>query len=314
MNKMKIYFCGSIRGGRQDVGLYSKIIETLGSYGEVLTEHVGFSGGVTKNENLDDKGIHDRDIAWLKECDAVVAEVTQPSMGVGYELGRAVAMGKQILCLFRPDTDKLISALVQGAHNRSSIVVKHYKEEEYPGILKEFFDKLSIKDSDGEVATKKRKMDENEKNAESAESKERKIYFCGSIRGGRQDAGIYAKIIAEIKREYGPVLTEVVGYENPVLPGEDKMTDEKIHEVDMAWLQESTELVAEVTQVSTGVGYEIGRAVEMDKKIMCLYRPDTAPRISAMISGAENGSSFTVKGYKDEEYSAILKKFFQPSL
>ena len=49
MNKMKIYFCGSIRGGRQDVGLYSKIIETLGSYGEVLTEHVGFSGGVTKN-------------------------------------------------------------------------------------------------------------------------------------------------------------------------------------------------------------------------------------------------------------------------
>ena len=55
--------------------------------------------------------------------------------------------------------------------------------------------------------------------AESADSKERKIYFCGSIRGGRQDAGIYAKIIAEIKREYGPVLTEVVGYENPVLPG-----------------------------------------------------------------------------------------------
>ncbi len=313
MNKMKIHFCGSIRGGRQDVGLYAKIIDTLSSYGEVLTEHVG---DAKKNENLDDKGIHDRDVAWLKQCDAVVAEVTQPSMGVGYELGRAVAMGKKILCLFRPDTDKLISAMVQGAHNGSSFIVKHYKVEDYPGILKEFFDKLSIKDSDGEVATKKMKMDENEgnKNVVSAESKERKIYFCGSIRGGRQDAGLYAKIIAEMKREYGPVLTEVVGYENPVLPGEDKMTDEKIHEIDMAWLQESTELVAEVTQVSTGVGYEIGRAVEMDKKIMCLFRPDTVQRISAMISGALNGTSFTVKGYKDEEYSAILKEFFQPNL
>lgn len=32
-------------------------------------------------------------------------------------------------------------------------------------------------------------------------------------------------------------------------------------------------LVAEVTQVSLGVGYEIGRAVAMDKNILCLYRP-----------------------------------------
>ena len=32
-------------------------------------------------------------------------------------------------------------------------------------------------------------------------------------------------------------------------------------------------LVAEVTQVSLGVGYEIGRAMEMNKDILCLYRP-----------------------------------------
>ena len=36
----------------------------------------------------------------------VVAEVTQPSLGVGYEIGRAVAMKKNILCLFRPDSGK----------------------------------------------------------------------------------------------------------------------------------------------------------------------------------------------------------------
>lgn len=40
--------------------------------------------------------------------DAVlVAEVTQPSLGVGYEIGRAIEMNKNILCLFRPsDTEK----------------------------------------------------------------------------------------------------------------------------------------------------------------------------------------------------------------
>lgn len=36
----------------------------------------------------------------------VVAEVTQPSLGVGYELGRAVALNKRILCLFRPQSGR----------------------------------------------------------------------------------------------------------------------------------------------------------------------------------------------------------------
>ena len=36
----------------------------------------------------------------------LVAEVTQPSLGVGYEIGRAVEMRKRILCLFRPESGK----------------------------------------------------------------------------------------------------------------------------------------------------------------------------------------------------------------
>ena len=38
---MKIYFAGSIRGGRDDAEIYSQIIEFLQGYGQVLTEHVG---------------------------------------------------------------------------------------------------------------------------------------------------------------------------------------------------------------------------------------------------------------------------------
>lgn len=36
-----IYFCGSIRGGRQDAEIYARIIKMLGEHGQVLTEHVG---------------------------------------------------------------------------------------------------------------------------------------------------------------------------------------------------------------------------------------------------------------------------------
>ena len=39
--QMKIYFCGSIRGGRKDGELYARIIKQLEAYGKVLTEHVG---------------------------------------------------------------------------------------------------------------------------------------------------------------------------------------------------------------------------------------------------------------------------------
>ena len=112
---MKIYFAGSIRGGREDAELYSQIIDYLKTFGEVLTEHVG---DVTLSELGDDgptdKYIHDRDLDWLNDSDLIVAEVTTVSMGVGYEIGRAVDSGKKVLCLFRPETGKNLSAMITG--------------------------------------------------------------------------------------------------------------------------------------------------------------------------------------------------------
>lgn len=113
---MKIYFAGSIRGGREDRELYFAIIRLLQNYGEVLTEHVGDVGLISETD-LDDKEIHERDLTWLRECDFVVAEVTQPSLGVGYELGRAVEWNKKVLCLYRPSEGKSLSAMIAGAEN-----------------------------------------------------------------------------------------------------------------------------------------------------------------------------------------------------
>ncbi|XP_033760374.1 2'-deoxynucleoside 5'-phosphate N-hydrolase 1-like isoform X1 [Pecten maximus] len=137
---MKIYFAGSIRGGRQDAELYLRIIGKLESYGTVLTEHVGAQNLKESGEqHLTEKEIHDRDMAWLQDCDVLVAEVTQPSLGVGYEIGRALTLNKRILCLFRPDSGKSLSAMIAGADTGSStFVVKNYKEEDVPTILSNF--------------------------------------------------------------------------------------------------------------------------------------------------------------------------------
>ena len=113
---MQIYFAGAIRGGRQDASIYHAMIAHLQTHAEVLTEHVGNKALSDGGEyDLTDKEIHARDIDWLEECDAVVAEVTTPSLGVGYELGVAEKLGKSILCLFDSgNPDFRLSAMLSG--------------------------------------------------------------------------------------------------------------------------------------------------------------------------------------------------------
>jgi len=112
---MKIYFAGSIRGGREDAALYQEIIDYLKNFGKVLTEHIGDPKlSHLGNDGESDAFIHNRDMEWLISSDIIVAEVTTVSMGVGYEIGRAVEMGKNVLCLFRPAKNKNLSAMIAG--------------------------------------------------------------------------------------------------------------------------------------------------------------------------------------------------------
>ena len=126
---MKIYFAGAIRGGRDDKELYLKIIDYLKRYGKVLTEHVGDQSINTLGENNNkDNFIYKRDIGWLKECDFVIAEVTTPSLGVGYEIGRAIQFNKKVICLYRDIQDKRLSAMIAGNKNLKIINYKDFED------------------------------------------------------------------------------------------------------------------------------------------------------------------------------------------
>ena len=112
---MKIYFAGSIRGGREDAQLYENIIAYLEEKGQVLTEHVGSTDLSWEGEtSRKDEEIYNRDMEWLQSADIVVAEVTTPSLGVGYELGVAEKLQIPILCIYRSENGKSLSAMVQG--------------------------------------------------------------------------------------------------------------------------------------------------------------------------------------------------------
>ncbi|WP_340111686.1 nucleoside 2-deoxyribosyltransferase [Maribellus mangrovi] len=126
---MKIYFAGSIRGGREDAELYFEIINSLKNFGKVLTEHVGDKAlSSLGDDGPTDRFIHDRDLEWLKTADVLVAEVTTISMGVGYEIGRAVEAGKRVLCLFRPESGKNLSAMIAGCPDIELINYKTFED------------------------------------------------------------------------------------------------------------------------------------------------------------------------------------------
>jgi 2'-deoxynucleoside 5'-phosphate N-hydrolase len=134
---VKIYFAASIRGGRGDWESYLEIAKLLGRFGTVLTEHIGDAALSERGEDIGDALIHDRDLGWLKESDCLVAEVTTPSLGVGYEIGKATEWQKPVLCLFRPIEGRSLSAMISGC---PGLVVKEYERvEQLPPIIEQFF-------------------------------------------------------------------------------------------------------------------------------------------------------------------------------
>lgn len=135
----KIYFAGSIRGGRDFVDTYHEMINRLQDKYIVLTEHLGDKNlGHDGEKEKTDEHIYERDCSWIREADFIVAEVTNPSLGVGYEIGYAESLEKPIVCLYRK-SEKRISAMVNG--NKSLCVYAYDNIEEANKLVKEFVSK-----------------------------------------------------------------------------------------------------------------------------------------------------------------------------
>lgn len=124
-NKLTLYFAGSIRGGRHDAGRYARFIRYLKTFGQVLTEHVGDEGFLEQENSLTEREIFERDMQWMARADLIIAEVSTPSLGVGYEIAVAEAMGKPVFCLCRPG-DTSLSAMIAG---NPALEVRNYRDD-----------------------------------------------------------------------------------------------------------------------------------------------------------------------------------------
>lgn len=109
----KIYFAGSIRGGRIDADLYRRIIGYIQQTDIVLTEHIGHPELNVMEQGKRDSEIYSQDTAWLRESDMLIGECSCPSLGVGYELAYAEKYGKPCHILY-DRTKTQLSAMLTG--------------------------------------------------------------------------------------------------------------------------------------------------------------------------------------------------------
>ena len=133
---------GAIRGGRQLQKTYEIILDFLQKNNhEVLTYHVASKDVLDFENSLSEVDIFTKDENWLNECDCVIAEVSIPSLGVGYEIAYALYKTKPVMAIFDEKFEP-ISAMIAGNTSSLLVVEKYSSHSQLQGFIATFLDKI----------------------------------------------------------------------------------------------------------------------------------------------------------------------------
>ena len=134
---MNIYFSCSITGGRQDQRIYALIVDHLLQQGHTIpTAELANPNILIVESQICAEEVFQRDIDWLDECDVVIAEVSTPSHGVGYEIAYALSKQKPVLCIYAEN--KRVSKMLLGNHQPGFQIHPYANPQECEQILDHF--------------------------------------------------------------------------------------------------------------------------------------------------------------------------------
>lgn len=134
---MNVYFSCSITGGRREEDIYQVIVDTLISDGHIVpTAHLSESHVMMLEDIVEPNEVYCRDINWINGCHALVAEVSTPSHGVGYEISYALSQKKPVLCLYEQGVR--VSKMITGNSNPEIRVISYQNSDDVTTIIREF--------------------------------------------------------------------------------------------------------------------------------------------------------------------------------
>lgn len=110
----------------RDLALAQRLADAIKASGNELTSPWVVSED--PNQGLDEAGVFKRDVEAVKQSDAVLAEVSVPSHGVGMELFLAGATGKRVICVYKRGTK--LSRMVKGMPRAVLIEYEHVQDLE----------------------------------------------------------------------------------------------------------------------------------------------------------------------------------------
>ena len=142
---MNIYFACTITGGREFEPVYQVIARALAEDShQVPTAHLAEAGVGALEAVIDPDEVYSRDVAWIRECDALIAEVSVPSHGVGYEIGHALGLGKPVLALYQEG--RKVSKMISGNPDPNLSLMAYQSPEHAVELMRAFVAALLIRE------------------------------------------------------------------------------------------------------------------------------------------------------------------------
>ena len=142
--KVKIYFAGAISAGRDRQPLYRAMVDYLHDLGaDVLSAHVAAADVLAGESTMADEQIFRRNMEFINTSHGLVAEVTTPSLGVGFEIAEALRRRKPTICLCQRGT--FLTRMLTGNRDRDMTILFYEHAQEWQVALEEFLLKLRNK-------------------------------------------------------------------------------------------------------------------------------------------------------------------------
>lgn len=140
---MNIYFACSITGGREFETVYQQMVAALTKDGhDIPTSHLAQSEVMGDERMLTPQYVYERDVNWIRNCDVLIAEVSVPSHGVGYEIAFALSIGKPVLCVYQEG--RKVSKMITGNPDPALCIQSYSQLEEALSQIKDFLEKFCL--------------------------------------------------------------------------------------------------------------------------------------------------------------------------
>ena len=88
--------------------------------------------------------MYSRDTTWIQESDALSAEVSVPSHGVGYEIGYALGLDMPVLALYK--AGRKVSKMISGNPDPNLWVMVYESPLQAVEIIRTFVSKIPVRE------------------------------------------------------------------------------------------------------------------------------------------------------------------------